>query len=186
MNDYGDVTRILGRLSEGDAEAFDRLLPLVYEELRALAGNYMRQERGGHTLQATALTHECYLRLRGKAQVSWQNRAHFLAVAAQAMRRILVDHARGKRRKKRGGDLERTGLDQIAAPGGGPDLDLLALDDALGKLAETEPRKCRVVELLYFGGLTGAEAAEVIGVTSRTVERDWQFARAWLLREIGR
>jgi len=184
MDERGDVTRILGRLSAGDAEAFDQLLPLVYDELRRLAGSYMRQERDGHTLQATALAHEAYLRLRGREQVSWQNRAHFLAVAAQAMRRVLVDHARAKRRKKRGGDLEQTTLHQIAAPAGGPELHLLALDAALTKLAETDPRKCRVVELLYFGGLTAAEAGEVLGVTSRTVERDWQFARAWLLREI--
>lgn len=184
MPPHGDVTLILGRLIGGDRSAFDELLPLVYEELRALGQRYMRQERPEHTLQATALAHEVYLRLIGEKRLELTDRAHFFAVAARAMRQILIEHARARGRKKRGGGWDRVHLDSIELGGDDPSIDILALDIALTKLASTEPRKAQVVELLYFGGLTAIEAADVLGVTARTVERDWRFARLWLLREL--
>jgi RNA polymerase sigma factor (TIGR02999 family) len=185
MEGGGQVTRILTRLSGGDRQAVDELLPLVYAEMRRIAGGYMRRERKGHTLQPTALTHEAYLRLVGSAPIEWRDRAHFLGVAAQAMRRILVEHARARGRRKRGGDAQRVSLVDVAAVPGVPTIDLLALDAALTNLAAADPRKGRVVELLYFGGLTADEAGELLGVTGRTVERDWRYARLWLLRELS-
>jgi RNA polymerase sigma factor (TIGR02999 family) len=185
MESGGHVTRILSRLSGGDRQAVDELLPLVYAELRSIAGGYMRHERRGHTLQPTALTHEAYLRLVGSDSVEWRDRAHFLGVAAQAMRRILVEHARARGRMKRGGEYRRVSLVEIAGPSGVSPIDLLALDAALTKLATADPRKARVVELLYFGGLTADEAGELLDVTGRTVERDWRYARLWLLRELA-
>ena len=146
----------------------------------------MRGERPDHTLQTTALVHEVYLRLLGRTQPTWQNRAHFFAATARAMRQILVDHARGKRSQKRGAQGNKVSLDDVAAATGVSDLDLLALDDALVALSENDPRKARVVELRFFGGLTREEIAEVLGVTTRTVEREWKFAQAWLRRELTR
>lgn len=180
----GHATQIFARLLDGDRSAFDELLPLVYEELRVLGQRYLRQERAGHTLQATALAHEAYLRLVGQGTLALHDRAHFFAVAARAMRQILVEHARARGRRKRGGGWNRVRLDSIELPGDEPSLDVLALDLALQRLAARDPRKAQVVELLYFGGLTAAEAAEVLGVTSRTVERDWRIARLHLLREL--
>jgi len=172
-------------VSGGDPHAVDELLPLIYAELHSIANAYMRRERKNHTLQPTALTHEAYLRLIGMEPVEWRDRVQFLAVAAQAMRRILVEHARARSRKKRGGEYRRVSLAEVGAPSGAPAIDLVALDIALSKLSETDPRKGRVVELLYFGGLTSDEAAEALGVTGRTVERDWRYARLWLLRELS-
>jgi RNA polymerase sigma factor (TIGR02999 family) len=180
----GPATQIFGRLLAGDRSALDELLPLVYEELRALVQQYMRQERPGHTLQATALAHEAYLRLVGNERLELQDRAHFFAIAARAMRQILIEHARARGRKKRGADAARIRIDSIELAGDEPSFDVLALDLALRKLATNEPRKAQVVELLYFGGLTATEAGSVLGVTSRTIERDWRVARLWLLREI--
>lgn len=185
----GAVTVVLGRLRAGEREAFDQLFPLVYGELRDLARLFLRREREGHTLQPTALTHEAYLRLLGDQSLAWQDRSHFLAVAARAMRRVLVEHARARRRRKRGGPAEPVPLDtailrSVAGPAGDDPVDLIALDRALSRLEKADARKVRVVEFLYFGGLTAQEAAEVLGVTGRTVERDWRFARLWLLREL--
>ncbi|MBD3334679.1 MAG: RNA polymerase subunit sigma [Candidatus Eisenbacteria bacterium] len=184
MKSPGEVTRILARVCDGDRGAVDELFPLVYSELRGLAAAYMRSERPGHTLQPTALTHEAYLRLTREQPAGPADRAHFFALAARAMRRILVEHARARKRHKRGGGWARITLTPSVAAAEAPEIDLLALDGALTKLQENDSRKAQVVELLYFGGLTAREAAEVLGVTSRTVERDWQFSRLWLLREI--
>ncbi len=154
-------------------------MPLVYEELRALAESYLQRERPDHTLQATALVHEAYVRLVKQEDVEWQNRAHFFAVAAQAIRRILVDHARGHQSAKRGGDRQRVRLDQdLALPE--PDLDLLAVDEALEELACLHERQARIVELHFFGGLSLKEVAEYLGLSSRTIDGDWHMARAWL------
>lgn len=180
----GDVTRILKRASAGDESAINRLLPMVYDELRALAESYLQCENPGHTLQATALVHEAYLRLVKQEDVEWQNRAHFFALAAQAIRRILVDHARSRGRAKRGGDRERVTLDEDPALTPDRDLDLIELDAALEKLARLHERQARIVELRFFGGLTLREAAEVLGVSPWTVDGDWSMARAWLRREL--
>ncbi len=154
-------------------------MPLVYDELRALAEAYLQRERPDHTLQATALVHEAYMRLIKQEDVDWQNRAHFFAVAAQAIRRILVDHARGHQSAKRGGDRKRVHLDQnLTLPE--PDLDLLALDEALEELARLHERQARIVELHFFGGLSLKEVAEYLGLSSRTIDGDWYMARAWL------
>ncbi len=165
------------------------LVPEVYEDLRRLALRYMSRERVDHTLQATALTHEAYIRLLEQHNAKYKERSHLMAVAAQAMRRILVDHARGKGRVKRGGDQVKVtlqNLDQVPADSAAPIADLIQLDDALKQLAEREPRKARVVEMLYIGGMSTSEVAAVLGVTKRTVERDWKFARVWLARELKR
>jgi len=154
-------------------------MPLVYEELRALAESYLKRERPGHTLQATALVHEAYMRLVKQEDVDWQNRAHFFAVAAQAIRRILVDHARGHQSAKRGGDRKRVQLEQDLALSE-PDFDLLALDEALQELAGLNERQARIVELRFFGGLSLKEVAEYLGFSSRTIDGDWHMARAWL------
>ncbi len=178
-----DVTRILSDIERGDPRAAERLLPLVYEELRKLAARGLAQEKPGQTIQATALVHEAYLRLVGQDQApSWNNRGHFLAAAAQAMRRILVDNARRKGARKRGGGLERRPLDEVEAPR--PDDELLALDEALQTLAATDPVKARLVELRYFAGLTGEQAAKTLGISPATADRHWAFARAWLRNEV--
>jgi RNA polymerase sigma-70 factor (ECF subfamily) len=184
--DRTNVTAVLEALRRGDAEAFDALLGLLYRDLRRIAGGYFRDEREGHTLQPTALVHEAYLRLVEQQGTHWQSRAHFLNAAAQVMRRILVDHARARGANKRGGAGVRVVLDEAVAgaPERGPDL--LALDDALRKLEKADPRLGRVVELRYFGGLTTKEAAEVLGVSIATVEREWATARAWLRVELGK
>jgi RNA polymerase sigma-70 factor (ECF subfamily) len=178
-----DVTRILKKASRGDASAVNRLMPLVYDELRALAESYLQHERPDHTLQATALVHEAYMRLIKQEDVDWQNRAHFFAVAAQAIRRILVDHARGRQSAKRGGGRKRVCLDQnLALPE--CELDLLALDEALQELARLHERQARIVELRFFGGLSLKEVAGYLGLSARTVEGDWHMARAWLRSQL--
>jgi RNA polymerase sigma factor (TIGR02999 family) len=179
-----EVSRLLLAWRDGNAAALDRLIPLVYEQLHALAQRHLRGERADHTLQTTALIHEAYLRLVG-ADVAWKGRAHFLAVAAQTMRRILVDHARAKGRDKRGAGAVRVGLDdlQLASPEAGAQL--VALDDALQRLDAVDPRKVKVVELHYFGGLTYAETAEALGISPATVDRELRLAKAWLYRELS-
>lgn len=180
-----EVTRLLVRLTDGDRGVLDELLPLIYGELRRLAAGYLRRERVGHTLQPTALVHEAYLRLVDQTQVRWQNRAHFLGVAAQMMRRILVDHARAREAGKRGGEFQKLSLDEnVDASGGGRDLDLVALDDALERLAELDPQKSKIVELRFFGGLSVEETAEVLGVSAPTVKRQWRMAKAWLYGQL--
>lgn len=185
MNGATDVTRILTELSEGSPRAADELFPLVYDELRRVASKSLRSERPDHTLQATALVHEVYLRLVGQESAQWRGRAHFLAVAAQIVRRILVDHARRSKRLRRGGDRAKIPLDQVAPISPAQDYDLLGLDAALSRLAEQMPRPARVVEMKFFGGATYDEIAEALRVTTRTIERDWRFARAWLFRELA-
>jgi len=180
----GEITRLLARLRGGDDDALDRLMPIVYAELRAIARGLLRGERQDHTLEPTALVHEAYVRLVGDG-TPLSDRRHFFAIAARAMRRVLIEHARARRRKKRGGDAARVPLtENLAGPTAGDPIDLLALDEAMTRLEAQDPRKARVVELIYFAGLNATEAAEVLGVTRRTVERDWQYARAWLLREL--
>jgi len=181
-----DVTRLLLAWSDGDETALQRLMPLVYAELRRLAARYMGRERAGHTLQTSALINEAYLRLVGARGVQWQNRAHFYAVSAGAMRRILVDFARARDNLKRGGGVRPIPLDEQTLAGVTRSADLLALDEALERLAVLSPRQGRVVELRYFGGMTEQEVADVLNVSSRTVRNDWQLARAWLHRELGR
>jgi RNA polymerase sigma factor (TIGR02999 family) len=183
-SDSGEVTRILRKASDGDDSAVNRLMPLVYDELRALAESYLQRERPDHTLQATALVHEAYVRLIRQEEVEWKSRAHFFAVAAQAIRRILVDHARARQRAKRGGDRQRVRLDEEVALLEGPDLDLLSLDEAMKKLGRLHQRQARIVELRFFGGLSLREVARVLGVSARTVDGDWSMARAWLRREL--
>jgi RNA polymerase sigma factor (sigma-70 family) len=209
-----DVTRLLSAIDRGEPQAAEELLPLVYAELRRLAAAKMAQEKPGHTLQATALVHEAYLRLVGsnKAATSgrgseirdqrsdennlssdlqpqtcghWHSRGHFFAAAAEAMRRILVESARRKSRLKRGGDLEREPIDDAAIAAPEIDLDLIALDAALDKLAAQDPRKAELVKLRYFAGLTQQQAADALGIGISTADRDWAYARAWLYREIS-
>jgi RNA polymerase sigma factor (TIGR02999 family) len=172
--------------SEGDEAALAVLMPIVHNELRRLARRYMAGERPGQTLQATALVNEAFLRLVEVKRVKWQNRAHFFAMAARLMRRILVDVARAKRYQKRGGDARKISLDEALLVGGDPGRDLVALDDALTALATVDARKSQVVELRFFGGLTVAETAEVLKVSPDTVMRDWSLAKAWLHREVRR
>ena len=174
------VTKLLIAWSNGDKAALDRMLPLVYEELRRLAAHYLSREREGHTLQPTALVHEAYLRLTDQRKADWKNRAQFLGLAAGMMRRILLNHARDRVAKKRSGGAEQVSLSLVESPSGRPDVELIALEDALERLAALDPRKSRVVELKFFGGLTTEEIAEVLDVSAATVERDWTFARAWL------
>lgn len=178
------VTQLLLRAEAGDRDATDRLFPLVYDELRRLAGGMMRHERGSHTLQATALVHEAYFRLVGDPHAGWESRAHFFGAAATAIRRILVDHARSKNRDKRGGGWDRVPLPDGAADQT-PTLDLLALDEALEKLAHADPRMARLVELRFFVGLTVAEAAASLGISEATAVREWQLARVWLHAELS-
>ena len=181
----GDITVLLTELRAGNRTAESRLMPLVYHELRRVAGRYMRRERPDHTLQPTALVHEAYLRLVGQREISWQNRAHFYGVAAQLMRRILVDHARARQAEKRGGHETKIALEEGLAFTGEKGAELLALDEALRRLAQRDPRQCRAVELRFFGGLSEDEAAEVLGISTRTLKRDWRVARAWLYKEIA-
>ena len=179
------VTQLLLRWSEGDKAALGKLMPLVYRELRRLAGHYMRRERPGHTLQASALVNEAYLRLVDYRRMQWQNRAHFFAVAAQAMRRVLVEHARSRQYAKRGGTAQRISLDDVAVLTDQQAAELVALDEALTSLEALDARKARIVELRYIGGLSIEEAAETLGVSTATVERDWRSAKAWLYRAIS-
>ena len=180
------VTALLASWTEGDQDALQRLVPLVEHELRRLARRQMGTERPGHVLQATALVNEAYLRLVDIQHVRWQNRAHFFAVAARLMRRILVDAARSQQYQKRGGGIERVTFDEALMGATETPEELVALDDALQALASTAERKSRVVELRYFGGLTVEETAEVLKVSPETVMRDWKFAKTWLLRELSR
>jgi RNA polymerase sigma factor (TIGR02999 family) len=183
---HTDITVLLAASSVGDRRAMDQLMPLVYDELRRLAQSYLRKERPGHTLQGTALVHEAYLRLIDQKQVKWQNRAHFFAMASQMIRRILVDHARGHRAAKRGDGAHKLSLDEAMGISGKTDLDLLALDDALNDLARLDPAQSRIVELRFFGGLSIEETAEVAGLSTATVNREWSAARAWLFRQMSR
>ena len=180
----GQVTQLLSAASGGDPSALERALPLIYEDLRRQADRFLRRERSDHTLQATALVHEAWLRLAQQHSAQWQNRSHFLAVAATAMRRILVNHARERGRIKRGRGRHRVDLDDAAMVADEPEIDLIALDDAMDRLARLEPRLVRTVELRYFGGLSVEETAEVLEVGTATVKRDWAFARAWLRKEL--
>lgn len=180
-----EVTQLLQQWSAGRAEALDRLMPLVYDELRRLAASYMRRERPDHTLGASGLVNEAFLRLVDQQDVRWQNRAHFFGIAAQAMRRILVDHARARASSKRGAGEPHLPLEEADALTPMPDADLLALDDALNRLAALDPQQSRIVELRFFGGLTIEETAEVLGISPATVGREWALARAWLYAEIG-
>jgi RNA polymerase sigma-70 factor (ECF subfamily) len=180
----GEVTQFLADLQDGRPDAASNLLPLVYEELRRLARQQMRQERADHTLQATALVHEAYLRLVNHPDRSWQSRAHFIGVAAQVMRRILIDYARSRRAAKRGRGPHKVSLEEPLLFSEEQSEDLLALNAALERLAQFDERVSRIVELRFFGGLTVEEAAEVLGVSPKTVKRDWSVARAWLHREL--
>jgi RNA polymerase sigma factor (TIGR02999 family) len=176
----GAVTQWLLDWARNDKQALDQMLPVVYQELHRLAVHYLGREGTGHTLQPTALVHEAYLRLVDQRRVDWRNRAQFLGVAASMMRRILVNHARDRAAQKRGGRREQVTLSLVESPSGRPDVELIALEDALERLSELDPRKGRVVELKFFGGLTIEEIAEVLQVSGATVEREWAFARAWL------
>jgi len=179
------ITQLLVEWRDGDHTALDRLIPLVHQELRRLAHHYLKQERHEHTLQTTALVNEAYLKLVDHKGMQWQNRAHFFAVAAQAMRRILVDHARTRDALKRGGGLVMTNLDEAAALVDTQAADLLALNDALDQLAHLDARKSRIIELRYFGGMTFEETAEVIGLSPTTVNREWKSAKTWLLKTMS-
>ena len=180
-----EITQLLVQWGNGDRQALEKLAPLVYDELRRLAGRYLRQERPGHTLQSTALVHEAYMRLVGQ-HVRWQNRAQFFGIAAQLIRRILVDYARTKIAAKRGAMSPRLSLDEAMDIPGGADLDILALNDSLEALAKMDPRQSRVVELRFFTGLTVEETAEVMQLSPVTIKREWVTAKAWLSREILR
>lgn len=184
MQPSQDVSRLLAECSSGDRSAFNKLLPLVHDELHRLAASHMSRERPDHTLQTTALVNEAYLRLVGSQSPRWQDRVHFFAVASKVMRQILIDHARSRVRAKRGGGETRISLDEVAVISEEQSADLVALDEALRKLAERDQRKCEVVELRFFGGLSVEETAEVLKVTTKTVVRDWSMARAWLYREM--
>lgn len=180
MTDSQQVTLLLSALARGDEGAASQLIPVVYEELRRLAGSYMRKERIEHTLQPTALVNEAYLKLVEQQAISWQNRAHFFGVAALLMRRILIDHARGHSRKKRGGEQKKVSLDEAYIFDEQRADEFLAVDDSLNRLAKMDPRQARVVELRFFGGLSVEQVAEVLGVSPKTVKRDWSVAKTWL------
>jgi len=185
MSSQPNITELLVGYQGGDKEALDQLMPIVYDELRRQAARYLRREQAGHTLQTTALIHEAYVRLVDQRNVQWQNRAHFFGIAAQLMRRILVDHARTKKRVKRGGSKVQVSLADATVAVKGPDLDIVALDEALEHLAKVDEQQSRVVELRYFSGLTVEETAEVMGISTATVKREWSVARAWLHRELS-
>jgi RNA polymerase sigma factor (TIGR02999 family) len=184
VHDPAEITTLLKAWGSGDGEALDQLAERVYGELRTMARQYMRKERPDHSLQTTALVHEAYLRLVDASGIEWQERAQFFAMAAQMMRRILVDAARARRSQKRGGAAVRVNLDETAVLSPARDRSILALDDALAEFSQVAPRQARVVELRYFGGLSEKEIVMVLNVSPRTVRRDWEFARAWLLREL--
>lgn len=181
-----NITGLLQQVADGDARAADALLPLIYEELRSLAGAFMRRESAGHTLQTTALVHEVYVKLVGQEEARFNGRSHFFAVAAQAMRRILVNHARDRGRLKRGGDRGRIDLDESALMAPEPDEgpDILAINEALDRLAAIDARKARTVEMRFFAGMSVEQTADALGVAPATVKRDWDFAKAWLYREL--
>jgi len=181
-----DMTRIMNAIEQGDAQATEKLLPLVYEELRRLAASKMSQERPGHTLQATALVHEAYMRLLGPEANNWDSRTHFFSAAAEAMRRILIDNARRKKSLKRGGGFQIVNLENAELAIEEPSEDILALDEALVKLAAVDPVKADLVKLRYFAGLTNEQAGQVLGVSHNTVDKYWAYARAWLRLELER
>jgi RNA polymerase sigma factor (TIGR02999 family) len=181
-----EITGLLKAWNGGDRAALDRLTPVIYEELRRMARRYMRNERAGNTLQTTALVNEVYLRLVDVKNVDWQHRAQFFAISAQMMRRILVDAARARGSHKRGGGAEKVNVDEVAVLSREPEESIVALDEALEEFAKLAPRQAKVVELRYFAGLSEEEIAEVTKTSARTVERDWQFARSWLMRELSR
>jgi RNA polymerase sigma factor (TIGR02999 family) len=180
-----DVTALLESWSNGDPDALQRLMPLVYDELHRLARNYLRRERPDHTLQSTALVHEAYIRMVNQKTVNWQNRAHFFGVAAQSIRHILVDHARGYQTAKRGASARKMALDDAVAITEARDIDLIALDDALNGLSAVDPQQGRIVELRFFGGLSIEETADVLKISPATVKRDWVMAKAWLFRNLS-
>lgn len=185
MNQQPDITQLLLDLNSAAGGGLDRLMPLVYEQLKAIAINQMKKERPDHTLSPTALVHEAYLKLVDQTRVNWQNRAQFFAISAQAMRRILINHAQKKLAQKRGGDLAKVTLDEQASDSFNSNAEeLIALDQALEKLATLDERQSRIVELRYFGGLTNPEVAEVLRISEATVQRSWTVARAWLHREL--
>jgi RNA polymerase sigma factor (TIGR02999 family) len=179
-----NLTGLLSEWRQGDEAALDKLTPLVYDELRRIAHRYVQRERDGHTLQTTALVNEAYLRLAGQQKIEWQSRAHFFAVTAQVMRHVLIDHARRRHYAKRGGDLQQVPLEDAAMMSRQRAAELVALDEALDELAKLDPRKSRVVELRYFGGLSLEETAEVLEVSLMTVRRDWRAAKAWLYKAV--
>ena len=181
----GELTALLQQMGSGDPQAVDRFMQLVYGELRRLAGHYMRHERGDHTLQPTALVHEAYVRLFGRGSIDWQNHSHFVCTAARAMRQLLVDHARKRARAKRGGEFNQVTLNEsaILISDEQPEV-LLALDESIARLAALDPRQAQIVEMLYFTGMTQAEAAKALGLSEITVRREWRLARAWLQKEI--
>jgi RNA polymerase sigma factor (TIGR02999 family) len=185
MQSSDGITKLLIDWSQGDQAALEKLMPLVYDELRRLASNYLRRERAGHTLQPTALVNEAYLKLVDQRHARWQNRAHFFGISAQLMRRILVDHARQHQAAKRGGSQQQrlsiTSAERVVKQ---PEIDLLALNEALDELALIDPQQAQIVELKFFGGLSIEETAEVLGISHATVERDWKVARAWLRRQL--
>ncbi len=182
--DRGDVTRLLEEWTRGDRDALNRLMPLVYGELRRMSSHYLRGERENHTLQSAALVHEAYLRLVGRQNVHWKNRAHFLGVAAQVIRSILVDHARARAAAKRGAGAVMLTVTELSAVTTQPEVDVIELDTALNELARLDPQQSRIVELRFFAGLTNEETAEVLGVSASTVKRDWTHARAWIYRAL--
>jgi RNA polymerase sigma factor (TIGR02999 family) len=184
-NSPTNVTQLLISWSRGDRNALDEMLPLVYNELKRIAANYLSHERRDHTLQTTALVHEAYVRLVDQQNVDWKNRAQFLGVAAEMMRRILLNHARDRNAAKRGGGAQRVSLSLAPGTFDQPDVDLIALDDALNDLQKLDPRKSRIVELRFFGGMTGEEIAEVMQISTATIDREWTLARAWLYRAIA-
>ena len=179
-----NVTELLLEWQHGDKEALDRLTPLIYDELRRMAHRYVQRERAGHTLETTALVNEAYLRLIGQETVDWQNRAHFFAVTAQVMRHVLIDHARRRQFAKRGGEAQRIPLDEASVMSQERATELVALDEALENLAKIDPRKSRVVELRYFGGLSLQETADVLQISLMTARRDWRAAKAWLYKVV--
>ena len=181
----GDITHLLVQWRSGDASALDRLMPLVHDELHRLARQFMRRERAGHTLQTTALVNEAYIRMVKSSRVEWHDRAHFFAIAAQLMRRVLVDEARKRHYQKRGGDFTRIELDETVMSSDQREFDLLALDEALERLAKFAPRKSRVVEMRFFAGLSINETGAVLGVSDDIVKREWRTAKLWLLHELG-
>lgn len=185
MSAPGEVTRLLTELRGGDRSAFDKLVPLVHDELRRLAASYMRREAPGHILQTTAVVNEAYLKLVEQREMNWRNRAHFFGIAAGIMRRILVDHARKQSAGKRGAGIQPVPLDEALALSGGRSEALLALDDALDRLQKLDPRQVEIIELRFFGGLSVDETAEALQVSPRTVDREWKLAQAWLRRELG-
>ncbi len=186
QNTTQEITQLLLAWGDGDKQALDRLMPFVYEELRRLAKNYMRNQRSDHTLQTTALVNEAYLRLIDSSQVRWQNRTHFFAISAQLMRRVLVDFARKKKAIKRGGEEQKITFDEALPVSSQKESELIALDEALNELAKMNERQSQIVEMRYFGGMNEKEIAEALNISARTVRRDWSVARAWLYRELNK